>query len=87
LLFGFDSAGASNEGDVLATDDDVAGWGRDSQDAVFFLGVPAHELVGLADGDALDNTGEGFQDAEVDGPLVAGDADGGAQGARHGMGL
>src|SRR6267143_3132398 len=87
MLFGFNGAGAGDEGDVPATDDDIPGWSGDSKDAVLFLGVATDELVWLADGDALDNTGQGFKDAEVDGALVAGDADGGAERTGHGVGL
>src|SRR5882724_9060351 len=87
LLFGFHGAGAGDEGDVLAADDDVAGGRGDSQDSVFFLGVAADELVRLADGDALDYAGQGFEDAEIDGALIASDADGGAKRARHRVGL
>ncbi len=87
LLLGFDRAGTRDEGDLIATDDDVAGGRGDSQNTVFLFGVAADKFVRLADGDALDDAGEGLEDAEVDGALVAGDADGGAEGARHGMGL
>jgi hypothetical protein len=87
LLLGFDRAGARDERDLIATDDDVAGGRRDSQDSVFLLGVAADEFVRLADRDAFDDAGEGFEDAEVDGALVAGNAYGGTQGPRHGMGL
>src|SRR5712691_4415281 len=87
LLFGFDGAGAGDQGNVVAADDDIAGRRGDSEDAVFFLGVAADELVRLADGDAFDHAGKGFEDAQVDGALVAGNADGGADGTRDGMGL
>src|SRR5712664_38238 len=87
LLFGFDGTGAGNEGDLIAADDDVAGGRGDSNDAVFLLGVAADQFVRFADRDALDDAGKGFEDAEVDGAPVAGDADGGAQGPRHGVGL
>src|ERR1700674_1862642 len=63
LLLGFDGARASDERNVIAADDDVARGGGDAQDSVFLLGVAADEFVGLADGDALDNAGEGFEDA------------------------
>ena len=49
------------------------------------FGVAADELVGLADGDALDHAGKRFEDAEVDGSVIAGDADGGASGPGDGM--
>jgi len=74
-------------GDLIATDDDLAGGRGDSQDTVFLLGVAAHEFVRLADRDALDDAGKGFEDAEVDDVLVAGYANGGAQRPWHGMGL
>ncbi len=49
LLFGFDGAGAGDERDLIAADDDVAGGRGDSQDSVFLLGVAADEFVGFAD--------------------------------------
>ena len=85
LFFGFDGAGTGDEGDMLAADDDVSRGRGDSKDGVFFLGVAADELVGFADGDALDDTGHRFEDAEVNGAFVAGDADSCAEGAGHGV--
>jgi hypothetical protein len=85
LLFGFDGAGPGHQGDVLAADNDVSRGRGDSKDGVFFLGIAADEFVGFADGDALDDARHRFEDAEVDGAFVAGDADGGAEGARHGV--
>ena len=57
----------------------------DAEDGVFFFGVAADEFVGLADGDAFDHAGEGFEHAEVERAFVAGDADGGAEGSGDGM--
>ena len=85
LLFGFYCAGAADEADVGAAEEDVAAGSGDAEDGVFFLGVAADEFVGLADGDAFDDAGEGFEDAEVEGAFVAGDADGGADGSGDGM--
>ncbi len=45
------------------------------------------ELVRLGDGDAFDDAGHGFEDAEIDGAVVAGDADGGASCAGNGVGF
>src|SRR4029079_9086024 len=45
------------------------------------------ELVGVGDGDDLENAGKALEDGSVERPLVAGDADRGALGARDGMGL
>jgi len=85
LFLGFDGARTGHQCDVLAADDDVAGRRGDSEDSVFFLGVAADEFVWFADGDAFDDAGEGLEDAEVNGSFVAGDADGGTEGARHGV--
>jgi hypothetical protein len=85
LKFGFDGAGASNHGDMLAADEDVAKGSGNAKDGVFFLGVAADELVGLADRDALDYSGQGFEDAEIDSAIVPGDANGGAGGAGNGV--
>src|SRR5882762_7892240 len=69
----FDALGDS---DVLAADDDVSRGRRDPKDAVFFFRIAADELVRLAYRDAFADTGHGFEDAEVHGAFVAGDADG-----------
>ena len=87
LGFGFDGAGAGDERDVWTADQDVAARRGDAEDGVFGFGVAADELVGLADGDALDDAGERFEDAEIDGAVIAGDADGGAGGSGDGMGF
>src|SRR5260370_450293 len=87
LLLRFDGAGAGNEGFLITADDDFAGVRGDSNDAVFLLGVAADQFVRLADLDALDDAGDSFEDAEVDGALVAGDTDRGAEGPRHGLSL
>ena len=49
--------------------------------------VAGDEFVGLGDGNAFDDAGHGFENAEVDGAVIAGDADGGAAGAGDGMGF
>ena len=54
-------------------------------DGVFFLYVAADELVGLGDADDFGDAGELFEVALVDLALIAGDADGGALGAGHGV--
>jgi hypothetical protein len=87
LLFGFDSAGAGDDGKMRATHEDFAGGSGNADDGVFFLDVAGDELVGLGDRDAFDDAGHGFENTEIDGTGVAGDADGGATGARDGMGL
>ena len=87
LGFGFHGAGAGDQGDVAAADEDVAARRGDAEDGVFGLGVAADEFVGLADGDALDDAGQRFEDAEIDGAVVAGDADGGASGAGNRVGF
>ena len=72
---------------MFAADEDVAARSGDAEDGVFGFHVAADEFVGLADGDAFDDAGERFEDAEVDRAVVAGDADGGACGAGNGMGF
>jgi len=85
LLFGFDGARSSDHGDVRAADENVTGRSGDADDGVFFFDVARDEFVGLGNGNAFDDTGHGFENAEVDGAVVAGDADGGASGAGDGM--
>jgi hypothetical protein len=85
LLFGFDSARSGNHGDVGAADEDVAGRSGDADDGVLFLDVARDEFVGLGDGNAFDDAGHGFENAEIDGAVVAGNADGGASRAGDGM--
>ena len=85
LLFGFDGAGTGDHGDVRAADENFTGGSGDGDDGIFFLDVAGNEFVGLGDGNAFDDAGHGFEDAEIDGAVVAGDADGGASGAGDGM--
>ena len=72
---------------MFAAEEHVAAGSGDAQDAVFCFYVAADEFVRLADGDAFDDAGEGFEGAEVERALVAGDADGGACCAGNGMGF
>jgi len=88
LLFGFYRARPANQAHVFAAEKNVAARSGNAQDGVFFFDVAADQLVGLADGDAFDYAGdafdyagEGFEDAKVERAFVAGDADGGAEGA------
>jgi len=85
LGFGFDGAGSGDERDVGSADEDVAARRGNAEDGVFGFGVAADELVGLADRDAFDDAGKRFEDAEIDGAVIAGDADGGASGSGDGM--
>ena len=57
------------------------------RDGVFGFGVATHQLVGFADRDALDHTGQRFEDAEIDCAVIAGDPDGCASSSRDRMGL
>src|SRR5260370_21031748 len=75
LLLGFDRAGSRDEGDVLASDDDISRRRGNPKDAVFFLCIAADKLVRLANGDAFADAGHGFEDAEVHGAFVPSDAD------------
>jgi hypothetical protein len=85
LLCGFYRARAADEADMGAAEQDVSTGSGDAENGVFLLGVAADEFVRLADGDAFDHAGEGFEDAEVECAFVAGDADGGADGSRDGV--
>ena len=85
LLLGFDGARSGDHGDVGTAYEDVTGRSGDADDGVLFLDVAGDEFVGLGDGNAFDDAGHGFEDAEIDGAVVAGDADGGASGAGDGM--
>ena len=87
LLFGFDGAGAGGHGEMRTADQDVSGRRGDADDGGFGFDVERDELVGLGDGNAFDDAGHGFEDTEVDGVFIAGDADGGAAGAGDGVGF
>ena len=87
LLFGFDSAGSSNHGEMRSTDEDVSRGSGNADNGVFLLNVATDQFVGLGDGNAFDDAGHGFENAEIDGTIVAGDADGGAASAGNGVGL
>ena len=87
LFFGFDSAGPSDHGDMLATDEDVSGGSGNFDDGVFFFHVAGYKFVGLGDRDALDDAGEGFESAEIDSAGVAGDTDSRAASAGNGVGF
>src|SRR5262249_35908366 len=79
LFLGFNRARARNKRDILPANQDVARRRWDAKNRVFFLGVPADQLVGLADGDALHDAGERLEDAQVNLPLIACNANGGAK--------
>src|ERR1700681_73319 len=85
LLFGFYRARAANQADVFAPEKNAAGRRGDAQDAVFFFDIAADEFVGLADRNAFDHAGKGFDNAKIERAFVAGNADGGAYGAGNGM--
>lgn len=85
LLFGFHRAGTGDHGDVRTADFHFTGGSGDGEDGIFFFDVAGNEFVRLGDGDAVDDAGHGFENAEVDGAGVAGDADGGASNAGDGM--
>ena len=57
-----------------------------ADDGVLFFHVAADQFVGLADPDDFLHARHLFERALLDFALVAGDADGGALRARHGMG-
>jgi hypothetical protein len=85
LLFAFYRARAADEAHVFAAEKNVAARGGNAQDGVFFFDVAADQFVGLADRNAFDHAGEGFERAEIERAFVAGDADGGAEGSGDGM--
>ena len=85
LLFGFYRAWAADQAYVFSAEKNVAGRGGNAQDGVFFFDIAADEFVRLADRNAFDHAGKGFEDAKVERAFVAGDADGGAEGAGDGM--
>src|ERR1700737_948511 len=87
LLFAFYRAGAANQADVFSTEKNVAARGGNAQDGVFFFDIAADQFVGLADGNAFDYAGKGFEHAKVEGALIACYADGRAASAGNGMGL
>ncbi len=83
LLAALDGAGAGDDGEVASADGGVGA--GEADDGVFFLHVAAGELVGFGDADDFGNAGHLFEVAAIDFALVAGDSDGGALGAGHGM--
>jgi hypothetical protein len=85
LLLGLDGTGAGDESDVGASGEDVARGSGDADDGVFFLDVARDEFVRFGDGNAFDDTGHGFENAKVDGAVVASDSDGGASGTGDGV--
>jgi hypothetical protein len=87
LFFGFHGAGAGDHGEVRSTDEDVSRGSGDADDGGFCFYVEADEFVGLGYGNAFDDAGHGFKDAEIDGAIVTGDADGGPARAGDWVGL
>jgi len=85
LLFTFYRAWAANQAYMFATEKNVAGRSGNAQDGVFFFYVAADQFVGFADRNAFDYAGKGFEHAKIERAFVAGDADGGAEGAGDGM--
>src|SRR5205807_7838791 len=75
LLWRLDCARTSAQSHRLAADQNVARRRRDRDDGIFFFGVAADQLVGLANGDAFHHPGHRFERADVHGAGVAGDAD------------
>src|SRR6202166_4646560 len=66
LLFGFYRARAANQANVFSTEEDVAGRSGNAQDGVFFFDIAADQFVGLADRNAFDDAGEGFEHAKIE---------------------
>jgi hypothetical protein len=87
LVFGFNGAWSGNHSDVSAADEDVAGGSGNFDDGVVFFDVARDKFVGLGNGNAFDDAGHGFENAEVDGAGISSDADGSAAGSGHGVGF
>src|SRR6185437_4225748 len=73
LLAAFDGAWAADNHHSLAAKDDITGRGGDAHLGVFLFYVAAHELIGLADGDAFDDARHAFEGADVHRTRIAGD--------------
>ena len=84
LFAAFDGAGTGDDGEVASADGGVGA--GEADDGVFFFNVAAGKFVGLGDADHFGDAGQLFNVAAVDFALVAGDADGGALRAGHGVG-
>ena len=83
LLARLHRAGPGHDHEAAAAHRHVA----HAHDAVLGLHLARDELVGVGDGDDLEHAGQALEDGRVQRALVAGDADGGALGARDGVGL
>ena len=84
LVAALDGAGAGDDGEVGAADGDGE-FGK-LDDRVVGLGVAADKFVGLGDADDFLHARHFFERPGFDLALVAGDADGGALRAGHGVG-
>jgi hypothetical protein len=84
LLPGFDRARSCDYCQVKAANGRI-GTGE-GNDRVLLLYITTDQLVGLRDPDHLGHAGEILEIALIHGATVAGDADGGALRAGHGMG-
>jgi hypothetical protein len=87
LRFGFDGAGSGNQRKMNAANEHVTGRRGNPDHRVFFFGLSADQFVGLADGNALCDAGQGFEDAEIDRTVIPSDSDGGASRSRNRMRL
>src|SRR5579872_3548790 len=83
LFAAFNRARSGNDGEGWSADCRI-GSGK-ANDSVFFLHIAADELVGLGDLDDFLHARHFFERALLDFALVAGDADGGARRAGHGV--
>ncbi len=83
LVAALDGARAGHDGNLVAADGGV-GIGE-ADDRVFFLEIAADQLVGLADADDFLHARHLVEGAGIKLGLVAGDADGGALRAGHGV--
>ena len=84
LFAALDGARPGDNGQSRTTDRGCRS--RKADDRVVFLDVAADQFVGLRDLDDFLHARHFFERALFDFSLVAGDADGGAGGARHGVG-
>src|ERR1043165_9415751 len=83
LFFGFDSAGAGHDDNILAADHDVA----NPNFRVVLLEFPADQFVRMCDLNQFNDARHVFKKAWLDGPWISGETDGGAARAGHRMWL
>ena len=76
LVAAFDGAGTGNDGQICTADGGIGA--GEVNDGVFFLYIPAGQLVGLGNADDFGDSGKIFNAAAFDFALIAGNANRGA---------